>query len=207
MFDRIVEPHAEETRALACRAVSIGLWLYACLGLVAIAHLLTINLDSSRPAAALWLSIGYGWWIALSFVLLQVSLGRRLAGSWLASSLGRDPLAIWLASFTTGFWLSTVAFFLLAGLGLLDGVGIALYLVGSAIILSGPARRNWRSLGERFLPPLDRKFMAALILTAAVMLIWLPLLVQTLLPNSDWDALTAYGGLPVTSNLASTQSA
>jgi len=191
MLHRDVEQQVGEARALASRLSSAALWLYACLGLVALAHLLTINLDSNRPAL-LWLSIGYGWWIALSFMLLQVSLGRRLLGSWLTSSLGRDALTIWLACFTTGFWLSAVAFILLAGVGLLDGVGVALYLLASAIFVFGPARSNWRSLKERFLPPFDGRLVAALIVMAGVMLIWLPFFIQTLLPNSDWDAASTH---------------
>jgi len=170
----------------------LGVWVYACLGLASVVHLATLG---TAPSGLPWhvLDLAYGWWIAISFLLLQFGLGRRLFGAWLETAFGAaESATLWLAQMTAGFWITTVALMLLAWFDLLDWPWLLLYIVGSAFAVLLPTRVDWSSLRNRIIPPADRKTMTVLVLAFAVLVIWLPFLVQSLLPNSDWDGASTH---------------
>ena len=179
--------------SLLDRARAIGLWLYVFLGLASFARLL-IQGVSSTPAPPPWhlLDLAYGWWIALSFVLLQVALGRRLLRSWQAKAFGPSGPTAWLISFTIGFWLSAIVLMAVAWAGLLNRYGLLLYMLAAAIVALRPSKSAWRHIGRSFLLPIDRWLVVALLLVGGVLATMLPFFIQSLLPNSDWDGASTH---------------
>jgi hypothetical protein len=176
---------------LFVRARAFGLWLYAVLCLASLVRIAVHGL-SLAPPPWLLLDLAYGWWVALSFVFLQVALGRRVLRPWLEKTFGSSGLTVWLVAFTTGFWLSAIFLMVLAWLRLIDRHGPVLYLLAAALVALRPSSLDWRSIKRRYFPAIDRAWIMALLLTVGVLAAMLPYFAQSLLPNSDWDGASTH---------------
>jgi len=174
--------------------IPMGLMLYA-LGAIAWAW---TNLPGLRNASlAGWPLVvvqgAAGHFVAASAFLLQAQLG-----AWLLSGLGWNHSVVlrglferFLFSWVIGFVLTTLAAMLLAPAGLLNGWSIAMGAGAIALVAGYRGRsvvRRWLAhWGEGEAPSTPAMAGGIALLAGAAFWAW-PLLVQTLLPNSDWDS-------------------
>jgi 4-amino-4-deoxy-L-arabinose transferase-like glycosyltransferase len=169
-----------------------GVWVLA--GLCAVAHVLFGRevIDEAPLLLARWSGCVGGWWAAITFGLVQVGLGAFLTQRWAAlSSIRRHSSIGVVALFSIGSFISYVLLMALAMAKLLSPVGGWAYAMGGLVVggvglrellaswPATPARLRRRHLPSRW----------ALLAAGLLLMIWLvPLLTQSLLPNSDWDA-------------------
>lgn len=133
--------------------------------------------------------------VAVTLIVMQGLLGRWLLGLMGLDRLLDRPLERALFGFVLGFVASETLLLALAALGLLGAASVLATAgaigVSAAVQLRRIAPRWLRIQREMWRRP-DRNAMVAIALGAvllALACIWLaPLLVQTALPNSDWDS-------------------
>lgn len=133
-------------------------------------------------------SLGVGAHLAaLAILAVQVCVGARLLG-WLGL---RDSLRTHeqvLFGWAAGFSLTTLAFMLLVGSGALGPVSVLVVLALCAAVSFGVSRElavaSWRALRTL---DLAMKVSVGLGIVALGFWVW-PHLLETLLPNSDWDS-------------------
>jgi hypothetical protein len=133
--------------------------------------------------------------VALVLLMLQAGLGARILARLRWDRLVEDGLERALFAWTAGFVATSASLMLLSAVGLLGPTSVLLTALGMAILaapcireaasaLMSARREAWRSIDGR----------RGLAIAAAVGLlggcaIWLvPIVVQTLLPNADWDS-------------------
>lgn len=160
--------------------------------------------DSAPGAAAFWMNRAYGWWAAITFVILQVGVGRVLLGVPRLRDCRQDGLLGWLVCATVGSFAGYCLLTALSLAGVLGGLGMPLYLI--ALGLAGVRgivliRRDVSSRPARGRPaegPAGLPWLPWLV--GALAIVWaVPYLVQTLLPNTDWDGVMYH--LPLAARL------
>jgi 4-amino-4-deoxy-L-arabinose transferase-like glycosyltransferase len=186
-------------QAALIRGRVLKLWLAAAP--VALAHAACrFELVSTPRALALWLELGYAHWVLAGVLIALLGLGQA---AFRASGLLRDlplsrssALALYLGA---GLVATTAVLLPAAAAGTLPvGVGLWVALAGGAVVLcargGGPERRAIAADG-----PAATRQERGFLLPAVVILLALPYWLQTLLPNSDFDAAAHH--LPMASHL------
>jgi hypothetical protein len=125
--------------------------------------------------------------VALLSIGIQIGAGARLL-DWFGL---RDELTSHervLFGWAAGFSLTTALWMGLAGAGLLGPVAV-LAISAALAVMGWPVARELSSKGLSVVRTLDPAPRLAVGLGLLVMCVWVsPLLVETLLPNSDWDS-------------------
>lgn len=175
------------SKLLASPGAKVGLLLAAMLTLLAIAYLAQGRSDAPRV-----LEFAFAWWMALSFVAVQWGIGACLLELPVFSGIegpGRGLLAISLGAFASAWLLA-----LLGVLGLLNQVGLWIYLALSLTLAVRAVLLAWRSAEqpafEAGAAPVAANFISRhpRLFWFGVLIFCLPYVLQTLLPDADWDA-------------------
>ena len=98
-----------------------------------------LDFNSAPGAAAFWLNRAYGWWAAITLVLLQIGLGRVLGRRGLLARCAEPGLTGYLVLFTIGSFASYLLLTLLSLLGVLGGVGVPVFVGVDVFVLVGTA--------------------------------------------------------------------
>lgn len=193
----IISRFSTPTRIFA--ALGAGYAFLSAAALVQVSGLLA----DSHPLE-LWGRMAYGWWVTVTLVGMLTLVGRAVARPWLGEVAPDRPSRV-LAYGVAGSFAVYAALLVLAISGLLVPAGLTLV---SAVILpvaALQARDLWRERGPDPDPPGESAGRVAPTDAAApdrpprwlvwvlgtLLALWLvPFLVQTLLPNTDWDAAT-----------------
>lgn len=179
---------------------------YALLSAAALVHVAGLPADSDR--VELWARMAYGWWVTVTLVallgLVGRAVGRAVASAW-PEPVAPDRGTRILAYAVTGSFVVYAALLALALAGLLVPAGLTAVLAVILPVAAFQARDLWRGRGPDPGPPGEPAGRAAPTDSAApdrpprwlawllgtLLALWLvPFLVQTLLPNTDWDAAT-----------------
>lgn len=135
-------------------------------------------------------SIGWGAASHLAALLvlgIQACAGARVL-EWLGLSNGIRTHERILYGWAAGFQGTTLVAMVLTGFGVLGPVPVTLLFGGMAVI-GLPVGREIARDCTRVLRTLDRQTRLLALLGSVGLLFWSwPLLVQTVLPNSDWDS-------------------
>lgn len=180
--------------------LTLGAALYLPATAILVAHgahkLLPTSDSRLLAAAATPVAAGIaGHGAALSCLLLQALLGDRILAAAGRRLRFESALEHALFSWLTGFVASTAVLLLLAAAGMLNAWTTALAVVCVAGLAAGrvrqlaeeassDARSAFHGFGRRQL----QQLLAAIVLLALAAAWAWPLLVQSLLPNSDWDS-------------------
>jgi hypothetical protein len=143
---------------------------------------------------ALWLSLGYGYWIVFTFLALQVGIGAAVLGLPLLRDCRGSGLSGVLFSLGVGCWVSSNLLLGLGLLGWLKPAGLVAYVLVALCLASlGLVLGRHGVLPEAAVVPVADKSMSPdrLWLRRAVLVliaIWIiPHVVRTLLPSTSWD--------------------
>ncbi|MEE2674708.1 MAG: glycosyltransferase family 39 protein [Myxococcota bacterium] len=133
------------------------------------------------------ISFGLGAHVAaLLLIVLQACAGARLLG-WLGVRDVRSHERA-LFGWAAGFSLTTALLMLLTLTGGVSGGGVWVAF-GVMAALAWPAVREFAADAVRVARAADRTTKVTVSLAAIALVLWaMPLFVQTLLPNSDWDS-------------------
>lgn len=166
------------------RLVAIGAAIYAVLTLSAIANFFSDIVIFDRS---------YGYWVATTFTLLQVGLGKFV---FERKFIGECPPSIPAAMLFYAGVGTFASYAILMALGLadwLDARGVVVYFA----IIAAPAFLGLRSLGRgasyvSAVPDINasdrRESVQAFWIATAIGVIWIaPYFIQTLFVNLDWD--------------------
>jgi 4-amino-4-deoxy-L-arabinose transferase-like glycosyltransferase len=155
--------------------------------LSSIFHLVDISLVYKRL-----FSLGYGYFIALNFIVAQIGIGSLFLRLPFLRNLNLKGLTYLLFSLCGGFYFSYFLLMILALLNWLNGPGILIYLLPAVLSIY----LGYKSLKEVLfsnikkinLSPDKKKIIKQTIIISLLIIIWiLPYFIQTLLPNTDWD--------------------
>lgn len=169
-------------------AVRTVLGLTGALTAVSIIYLLIGK--TGIPVLTPILEAVYGYGIAIAFMLAQIGLGSRLLRFPFFHGLGLRGLPFILFSFVIGFHLSYTLLLLLALLPVPTPSAFLLYLTagipaaGFGILSLVRMLKKRAEDGRR----LNSKKRILVRTAVGLLILWsLPYLVQSILPNSDWD--------------------
>ncbi len=170
------------------RAAAVG---YALLGVASLFYLLGFYGTSYR--LELWTAMAYGWWAAVTLVVVAILVGRACSRRWwVGHALGRTSIVLLYG--VVGSFVLYAALLLLAVVRLLDYVGLVLVLPALVPVVFVQVRGLWRERdgradGDAESTDADRPPRWLTVALWAALGVWsLPYLMQTLLPNTDWDA-------------------
>lgn len=168
----------EASRVLGFSPAALrSLVLYVLLSIAALLHL-----QSGENAL---LAGAYGWWLALSFVLLQGGVGiallRRLRPGLLEGEAGL-PVAVASGTFVSLFLLA-----IFAAVGVLGDLGMLVYWLAAAGLGVPALVARFRESAGATVEPAEGSWRRTGLFWFAALCAF-PYLVQTLLPDSDWDA-------------------
>jgi len=156
----------------------------ALLTLAAVAGKLAVTTGMTQ---ANWPQALWGWWVAVAFVLAQLAAGALLTARLLPAA-PKDAAARLLVSFIAGSYITLACLLLLALAGALNGVAAAI-VAGLGVLAVILALRSGLLQTDLRMPAYRLALPAWLVALAA--LAWLaPYLLQTLLPDHDWDGAT-----------------
>jgi 4-amino-4-deoxy-L-arabinose transferase-like glycosyltransferase len=147
-------------------------------------------------ALALWLLLGYGYWVVCTFVLLQIWLGMAVLALPVLRNSCLTGLPALVFSFGVGSYVSSA---LLLGLGLLGWLhlgGLLVYLLAVLCVVSVGllARRQGGALGATAgavspsAPVNSHRLAAASMILISLWII--PYILLTLVPSTNWDGDT-----------------
>jgi len=170
------------------RAAAVG---YALLGAASLFYLLGLFGPSYR--LELWSAMAWGWWATLTLAVVAVLVGRACSRRWWVGR-GLDRTSKLLLYGVVGSFALYATLLLLAVLRRLDYVGLVLLLPALVPVVFVQVRSLWRERHRWSEASADPAVSEGpprwLAVTLGVLLgVWsLPYLLQTLLPNTDWDA-------------------
>jgi len=149
-----------------------------------------------------WASLAYGYWIAISFILAQIGLGRLTMRLPIFRDSNLTGITFLIFSFGIGFYITNCFFTLSAIFKWIAGFSIYTYIVLSVplIIIGYRTFIDFVYLHKEFKDKssdsdLTKRWIIWLV--GFLFLIWiLPYFIQTLLPNTDWDGAWQHLPLP-----------
>lgn len=173
--------------------LKLSLSIYVFLALCSVGYLSSVLhlVDMSLLYERLF-SLGYGYFIATSFIVAQIGIGNLLFRLPFLRDLKLKGLTYLLFSLGGGFYISYCLLMILALLNWLNGPGVLIYLLPAVfsiylgyksikkVILSYHKKIN--------LSPNKKKINKRIVIIGILIIIWIiPYFIQTLLPNTDWD--------------------
>jgi hypothetical protein len=189
-----VDRFAESELSTSSGAAQAALAGYGILTAATLAHVAAVLGWLAVPAgAAVLLEWAYGWWAALTLILAIHQAGGVLArlpplGEW-----GVSGWAAALFRYALGSWALACLLLLLALLRSLEGPGgvsfafLTLALAGWSLWKIGQAAFA-RKAPEPATPASDSNAGIRILVGLALILWFVPYLIQTLLPNLDYDS-------------------
>lgn len=173
--------------------------LYLCLGGFSVLYfLLGEKLSLMSHAAAVWLKIIFGYWVVLTFILVQIGCGRIILSIWRFSSIKKKsfegPLRLFFL-FGIGFYLSSLILLVLALLDQLKSPGIFIYIIPALAAVPLGLIEVRKVQGEINLKR-EKRFISVgeetgqrkkIVVICLIAIMIIPFFVQSFLPNSDWD--------------------
>jgi hypothetical protein len=189
----------QRQQAALIRGRVLKLWLAAAP--VALAHAACqFELVSTPQALAVWLELGYAHWVLAGVIIALLGLGQ--AAFRASSLLSELPLSrsSALALYLGVGLVATTAFLLMAAAAGTLPIGVGLWVVlalGAVVVCARRGEPEHRVTAAE--GPATTRQARGYLLPAAVILLALPYWLQTLLPNSDFDAAAHH--LPMASHL------
>ncbi len=180
-------------------AKGLMLGIYVFLAVCALAYLFHQSgaISFSWPAE-LWLGLAYGYWIAISFVLAQIGIGRTLFRLPVLRDSRLSSVSCLVFQFSTGFYLSCCFLTFIALFRWFNILGIGVYLSVAVPSLFLGFKTTWEAVFIDF----DRESRNAERMSSEKWLPWAvgilfflwvsPLFIQSLLPNTDWDGASCH---------------
>jgi len=172
--------------------LKLSLSIYIFLALCSVGYLSSVLhlIDMSLLYERLF-SLGYGYFIAISFIVAQIGMGRILFKLPYLRDLKLSNLTFLLFSLGGGFYVSYCLLMILALLNWLNGPGILIYLLPAVPFVY----LGYKSIKEVILSyhkkislsPNKKKINKIIIISILIFLWIIPYFIQTLLPNTDWD--------------------
>jgi 4-amino-4-deoxy-L-arabinose transferase-like glycosyltransferase len=166
--------------------------VYLFLSLTALAHgLVCLGVLTVPKVMALWLSLAYGYWVAFTFIGLQIGMGAAVLRLPLLRDCCSSRPAFVLFAFGVGCWLSSNLLLGLGLCGLLNSWGLLLYLLIALGMASPGLPALCCMIPEEIerVPGHDPLIQPRWLPRAGSLLIafWvIPYFLQTLLPNTAW---------------------
>ncbi len=142
----------------------------------------------------LWFKIADGWVIALALISMQITLGRRLVTVCGRSKDFEHSGGLrWFYYFLIGFWSSSLLLTILAFLPWRSNAWLFIYLIPLSFLNLYEAwgwiqRCKARPVPDRNDPHTPSSLRWLKILAVVLFFVWFaPYIIQSFLPNSDWD--------------------
>lgn len=169
--------------------ISIYIFLTICslFYIFSINNLINISLLYERL-----FSIGYGYWIAISFIIVQIGIGRILFRLPFLRNLKLSGLAYLMFSLGGGFYVSYCILMILALLNWLNGPGIVVFILFAipSIFFGYRSIREITLYYHKKISSSSNKNLIKkkLFIISILIIIWIiPYFIQTFHPNTDWD--------------------
>lgn len=171
-----------------------ALGIYTALSLASVIHLIApIFFIPFSYQVKLWLSLAYGYWITITFILVQIGLGRLLLRLPLLREIDLSKVPHLIFSFGTGFYITYFLLMILAHLNWLKNPIIYLFFFAAVpSAFSGlktlnkfdhsPSREKRKTSYK-----IGFKICIPIVVIIFIIIWFTPFFIQTLLPNTDWD--------------------
>jgi len=175
-------------------AIKIILSLYIVLSIATFVYFSAhTNLIPMSAQLELWLHLAYGYWIAITFLIIQIGLGRFLFRLPLLKEIKLNGFSYLIFCQGCGFYVSSFFLLVSAWLFQLNSFTVFLY-----ILMALPAALlGIKTIKEVVFfiyskktknPKKNKLKLLAPLIVVILFLIWFtPFFIQTLTPNTDWD--------------------
>lgn len=168
--------------------------LYIILCIASVLYLIAYkNLIPISPQLELWLHLAYGYWIAMTFLIAQIGLGRWLFRISIFRAIDLTGSTYVLFCLGSGLYISY--FYLLASAWLFQFNRITIilfFLISVAAAVAGiktikRAAFFYTSNKTDPSPKIKTKRLVSILIVILFLLWFTPFFIQTLMPNTDWD--------------------
>jgi len=148
----------------------------------------------------LWTSLSYGYWIAISFILAQIGLGRIILRLPVLRNSEFSGIPFLVFSFGIGCYVTNCFLTFSAIFKWMCGWGIYLYLLISVFfIVAGflTLHKFFPGFNDAGIRKSNKRRRWPFWLLGLIIILWIsPYFIQTFLPNADWDGAWQHLPLP-----------